>query len=215
MNTIRIADLRREYMSRGLRKAELDPDPIKQFAAWFEQALSADLTDANSMNLATAGADGEPSARMVLLKGFDERGFVFFTNYESIKAKQLDENPRAALVFYWAELERQISVTGSIARTGREESEEYFRSRPLGSRLSAWASRQSAVIVNREELEQRLQAAQERFGDGEIPLPPFWGGYRLSPVMIEFWQGRPNRLHDRLRYRREDNDAWIIERLSP
>jgi pyridoxamine 5'-phosphate oxidase len=215
VNTTDISDLRREYMLRGLRRTDLDPDPIKQFALWFEQALAADLTDANSMNLATSSASGIPSARMVLLKGFDQDGFVFFTNYNSAKAKQLDENPRAALVFYWAELERQICITGSVTRVSPEESESYFKTRPSGSQLGAWASKQSEIVSSREALEMQLEEATQRFTGGEVPCPPFWGGYRVRPETIEFWQGRPNRLHDRLRYRRSSDDTWILERLQP
>ena len=167
------------------------------------------------MTLATVDADGTPSARMVLLKGFDERGFVFYTNYGSPKASDLERNPGAALVFYWAELERQVRVSGTVARVSHEESEAYFRTRALGSRLGAWASAQSTVISGRAPLEQRLGEVTARFADGDVPLPPFWGGYIVTPQSIEFWQGRPNRLHDRLRYLRQPDGTWIVERLSP
>jgi pyridoxamine 5'-phosphate oxidase len=185
-----------------------------QFGHWFAEADAADLIEPNAMTLATADAGGRPSARMVLLKGFDERGFVFYTNYGSRKADELAGNPAVALVFWWPPLQRQVRIEGTVERVLREESEAYFRTRALGSRLGAWASAQSRVIAGRAELEQRLQELTERYRDREVPLPPFWGGYRVHPEVIEFWQNRPNRLHDRLRYRRVP-DGWTIERLSP
>ncbi|PZR77285.1 MAG: pyridoxamine 5'-phosphate oxidase, partial [Chthoniobacterales bacterium] len=170
---------------------------------------------ANAMSLATATPDGKPSARIVLLKGFDERGFVFFTNHDSEKGQQLEVNPFAALVFYWVELERQVRISGLVERTSREDSAAYFHSRPVGSRLGAWASKQSEVIDARQILESRLSQMTERFEGGEIPLPPHWGGYRVKPDKIEFWQGRPNRLHDRFRYLRRTDGTWQIDRLAP
>lgn len=214
MNTP-ISDLRKSYDTSGLRESELESDPFKQFQKWFGEAAAAQPVEPNAMMLATATKDGIPSARMVLLKGFDDLGFVFFTNYESQKGRELEENPQAALVFYWPELERQARVTGQVSRVTREESEAYFQSRPVGSRLGAWASHQSQVIPNREVLEKRLEALTNDYQARDVPLPPYWGGYRLAPRAIEFWQGRPNRLHDRLRYTRQGDGRWLIERLSP
>lgn len=210
-----IAGLGRDHKRSGLEEADLDADPFVQFGRWLDEALDAGIELPNAMTLATAGPDALPSARMVLLKGFDERGFVFYTNYESRKGRQLDSNPNAALVFYWSALERQIGITGGVTRVDRPEAEEYFNSRPLGSRLGAWASRQSEVIESRNELEGRLAELGERFAEGSVPLPAHWGGYRLVPTSIEFWQSRPNRLHDRFRYSREQGEMWMIERLSP
>ncbi|MGI8819549.1 MAG: pyridoxamine 5'-phosphate oxidase [Chthoniobacterales bacterium] len=210
-----IAELRHDYVAHGLRRADLDPDPIKQFAQWFGAAAAAEIRDVNAMALATVGNDGAPSARIVLLKGISERGFVFFTNYLSDKGRQLEQNPRAALNIFWVQLERQIRIEGSVEKTSREESEEYFHSRPLGSQLGAWASRQSEVIASRAVLETHLAELQERYASGAIPLPPHWGGYRVAPSTIEFWQGRTNRLHDRFRYTREAGGGWLIERLAP
>lgn len=206
---------RYEHAPEGLRRRDLDPDPIKQFSNWFTAAVEAGIRDVNAMSLATAGADARPSVRIVLLKGFDQSGFVFFTNYDSEKGRHLAENPRAALAFYWIELDRQIRITGKTETTSREESERYFHSRPLGSQLGAWVSRQSEVIDGRRVLDARLAEMTERFGDGRIPLPPHWGGFRLVPETIEFWQGRPNRLHDRLRYTRQADGSWQINRLAP
>ena len=213
--TTELTGLRSEYGAHGLRRADLHSDPIEQFSAWFSAALAANIRDANAMSLATATPDGKPSARIVLLKGFDERGFVFFTNHDSEKGQQLEVNPFAALVFYWVELERQVRICGPVERTSREDSAAYFHSRPVGSRLGAWASKQSEVIDARQILQSRLSQMTERFEGGEIPLPPHWGGYRVKPDKIEFWQGRPNRLHDRFRYLRRTDGTWQIDRLAP
>lgn len=210
-----IADLRREYASARLDEADVSPDPFVQFARWFAEARGAELLEPNAMSLATATADGAPSVRIVLLKEFDERGFVFFTDYRSRKGQELAENPRAALAFYWAELERQVRITGTVTRTSPEESRAYFASRPVGSRLGAWTSHQSQVIPNRRVLEETLRDIETRFADGAVPLPEYWGGYRLAPESLEFWQGRPSRLHDRIRYLREPAGTWRIDRLSP
>src|SRR6266478_2627311 len=206
---------RYEHAAHGLRRSDLDPDPIKQFANWFTAAIEAGIRDVNAMSLATAGPDARPSVRIVLLKGFDQDGFVFFTNYESQKGQQLEANPYAALGFYWIELDRQIRISGKVEKTSRKESLTYFRSRPTASQLSAWASRQSEVLDGRRVLDARMAEMTERFGGKPIQLPPHWGGYRLKPEVMEFWQGRPNRLHDRFRYRRKADGAWLIERLAP
>lgn len=206
---------RYEHAAHGLRRRDLDSDPIKQFGNWFTAAIEAGIRDVNAMSLATAGRNARPSVRIVLLKGFDQDGFVFFTNYESEKGRQLEENPFVALGFYWIELDRQIRISGPVTRTSREESEHYFHSRPVGSQLGAWASRQSEVLDGRRVLDARLAEMTERFGDKPIPLPPHWGGYRVKPDSIEFWQGRPNRLHDRFRYTRQADGSWLIDRLAP
>jgi len=210
-----LADLRREYTKGGLRRADLEPNPIVQFQKWFEQALNAQILEPSAMTLATADEKGRPSARIVLLKAVDERGFVFFTNYESRKGNELAVNPHAALVCYWAELEREVLVAGEITRVSREESAKYFAMRPRGSQLSAWVSKQSSVVESRAFLESELAKAEERFANRDVELPPYWGGYVLNPVRIEFWQGRPNRLHDRFQYSKEPGGRWRIERLSP
>ncbi len=209
-----IAELRREYARARLDEKDVSPDPFAQFARWFAEAQAADAAEVNAMVLATATPDGRPSARVVLLKGFDERGLVFFSDYRSRKAGELAANPRAALALYWDELERQVRVEGTVERTSAEESELYYRSRPLGSRLGAWASHQSRPIASREELEAGLRDVDRRFSGPDVPLPPHWGGYRVMPERFEFWQGRENRLHDRIRYQRESG-GWKIDRLSP
>ena len=206
---------RYEHIGKGLRRSDLNPNPIKQFANWFTIAIETGIGDVNAMSLATAGQDAKPSVRIVLLKSFDEDGFVFFTNYESEKGKQLEANPYAALGFYWIELDRQIRISGKVDKTSRKESQTYFRSRPVGSQLSAWASRQSAVLDGRRVLDARMEEMNERFADKRVPLPPHWGGYRLKPDNMEFWQGRSNRLHDRFRYTRQSDGSWLIERLAP
>jgi pyridoxamine 5'-phosphate oxidase len=209
-----IADLRREYARARLDEKDVSHDPIVEFARWFAEAQEAQVSEPNAMTLATSTVAGSPAARIVLLKGFDQRGFVFFTDYRSRKGTELDANPRAALVFFWGELERQVRITGTVERTSQQDSEAYFRTRPLGSRLGAWVSHQSVVIPGRAQLESGLREVEERFTGGEVPLPPHWGGYRVRPEEIEFWQGRESRLHDRIRYTR-DGDRWRIERLSP
>ena len=209
-----IADIRREYALARLDLKDVSSDPFAQFARWFDEAQAAATLEVSAMVLATATADGRPSARMVLLRGFDEGGFLFFTDYRSRKGEELEANPRAALTFYWGELERQVRIEGTVTRTSVEESELYYSTRPLGSRLGAWVSHQSRPIASREELEAGLRDAERRFSGLDIPLPPHWGGYRVSPECFEYWQGRESRLHDRIRYTRE-RDGWKIERLSP
>ncbi len=213
--TPEIANLRREYAAQVLLESQIHPDAIEQFRNWWEQALTAEITEPNAMTLATASADGMPSARVVLLKDFDREGFVFYTNYKSFKAMQLEENPRACLVFYWKELERQIRITGLVARVSASESDQYFTSRPEGSRIGALASPQSQVIENREWLDNNYTELVKQLGGTEIPRPDHWGGYVVKPVMIEFWQGRPSRLHDRIQYSLQDDATWKVERLAP
>lgn len=209
-----IAELRREYASRALTEADALDDPIQQFAVWFGEALKSELLDTNAMTLATASPDGEPAARIVLLKGFDETGFVFFTNYESAKAADLDRNPRACLLLFWAALERQVRVTGHVSKTSTQESEKYFQSRPFESQIGAWASAQSRTLSDRASLEARYAELAEKYAGGPVPLPPFWGGYRVAPERIEFWQGRKSRLHDRLLYTKHAG-TWVRSRLAP
>jgi pyridoxamine 5'-phosphate oxidase len=216
MDAIDLAGLRREYETEGLRRADLHPDPIEQFATWFSTAVNSALPDANAIALSTATPDGKPSTRVVLLKGFDQRGFVFFTNYESSKGRELEANPEAAFVVYWMQLERQIRVAGRVEKTSREESGTYFHDRPRGSQLGAWVSHQSEVIDARRILDARFAEMTQRFAGSEtIELPPHWGGYRIVPATIEFWQGRANRLHDRFRYTLEKDGSWTIDRLAP
>ena len=233
-----IADIRRDYNLAGLRRGDLDPDPLVLFRRWFDQAAgerqggklrgaairvyksllglgSAERIDVNAATLATVDADGRPSGRVVLLKGVDERGFVFFTNYDSRKGREIAGNPNVALVFYWPDQERQVTVAGAASKIPVAESEAYFRSRPRGSRLAAWASHQSEVIENREVLESRWRDLQAKHPGEDVPMPPNWGGFVIAPVRIEFWQGRPSRLHDRFRYAKQGDGAWKIDRLSP
>ena len=206
---------RYDHVGKGLRRTDLDSNPIRQFANWFTAAIEAGIRDVNAMSLATADRNARPSVRIVLLKSFDQEGFVFFTNYESTKGRQLEANPYAALGFYWIELDRQIRINGKVEKTSRHESQAYFHSRPLGSQLGAWASRQSEVIDARRVLDARMAEMTERFRNNRVQLPPHWGGYRLKPEIMEFWQGRQNRLHDRFRYTRLTNGSWQIDRLAP
>lgn len=210
-----LAALRQEYSQRDLTRADLHPDPIEQFRAWLQEATEQEVLEPNAMALATVDGEGQPWTRTVLLKSVDARGFTFFTNYEGAKARQMEANPRVALTFWWGPLERQVNVTGTISRTSREEAERYFHSRPESSQLGAWASAQSAVVENREQLERQYAEVQSRFSEGQIPLPPFWGGYVVTPQTVEFWQGQRSRLHHRLRYTRAADGSWKIERLSP
>jgi len=214
LNIVNIPDLRHEYVQAGLDEQSAAADPFKQFERWFDAATAAGLHLPNALILATADARGMPSARAVLLKGYDESGFVFYTNYSSRKGRELTANPHACLLFSWVELERQVRIEGPVQKVSASESDAYFASRPLGSRLGAWASPQSETVPNRAALEARFADAQRRFGDA-VPRPPHWGGYRVIPHAMEFWQGRENRLHDRLCYRREGDAQWTIERLAP
>lgn len=209
-----IADLRREYTFAGLRRADLDANPIAQFEKWFHQAHAAGIREANAMTLATADRQGRPSARIVLLKNISRKGFTFFTNYESRKGHELAANPHASLVLFWPELERQICIAGTVTKVSRAESKKYFNSRPKGSRLAAWVSSQSEAIAGRSVLEKKLSELEAKYPGKGVPLPPYWGGYCVAPVRIEFWQGRPNRLHDRFQYLKRRR-GWRLERLSP
>jgi pyridoxamine 5'-phosphate oxidase len=209
-----IADIRKDYRQHSLSESDVDPNPFRQFDTWWQEAVNSEIDEVNAMTLATASADGIPSARIVLLKSYDERGFVFFTNYNSYKGKQLEENPRACLVLFWKELERQVRITGLVEKVSAQESDAYFHSRPEGSRIGAWASPQSSVIANRQWLEQQQELYVQEFSTKPLFRPPHWGGYRVKPVTIEFWQGRADRLHDRLQYSLQDQ-GWMIERLAP
>lgn len=210
-----IADIRKEYRMLSLTETEVAGDPMEQFTRWWEDAVKSEIDEVNAMTLATATLGGIPSARIVLLKGYDERGFMFFTNYESHKGRELAHNPRACLVFFWKELERQVRIEGLVEKVSAAESDEYFQSRPKGSRIGAWASPQSAVIAGRDVIEQNVTALEKKFSDEQIPRPGHWGGYLVKPLRMEFWQGRSNRLHDRIRYVHDLDSKWHIERLAP
>ena len=210
-----IGDYRREYTKGGLDEKDLSASPFAMFEKWFSQALEADIPDASAMSLATVSANGKPSQRTVLLKMFDEQGFVFFTNYSSQKSQEIEENPNVSILFPWTELERQIEISGTASKISTAESLKYFLSRPRGSQLGAWASAQSSPISSRAILEGQLQKMKSKFSKGDIPLPDFWGGYRIVPETIEFWQGGKDRLHDRFEYQRDEKDNWVIKRLQP
>lgn len=210
----KLAAMREDYRLNGLSEGDVTSDPIQQFQRWFDDAVEGGVYEPNGMTLATTDASGQPTARIVLLKMIDQRGLAFFTNFESRKGQHLEANPKAALTFWWGPLERQVRFEGRISKVSDEESDSYYQSRPAGSRLGAWASPQSQVVENREFLEKAERDYASKFTDGDIPRPPHWGGYRLAPYRVEFWQGRSNRLHDRLCYRQEDG-AWQLERLAP
>lgn len=214
MTELNISALRKEYKLRSLLETDVDPDPVRQFQQWWNEAMMGDIEEPNAMTIATSTKSGKPSARIVLLKGLSNEGFVFFTNYESKKGNELKENPNAALVFFWKELERQVRIEGTVKKISAKQSDEYFVLRPEQSRIGAWSSPQSKVIKNRKVLEKMFLKYTQRFFDGTILRPPHWGGYAVKPTLIEFWQGRPNRLHDRLQYTLK-NKKWIIERLAP
>jgi pyridoxamine 5'-phosphate oxidase len=213
MNKVDLASLRRDYAGKPLSKASVDPDPFIQFGVWLDEALHSEIIDANAMTLATVDNECRPSARIVLLKGFDERGFVFFTNYGSRKATDLSTNPNASLSFFWPQIHRQVMIYGIAEKTSQEESENYFKTRPYDSKIGAWASQQSSTVESRSVLEEKFAELRSEYPD-EVPLPPFWGGFRVIPNRFEFWQGRASRLHDRILYQLVD-DGWIIDRLSP
>ena len=210
-----LADLRKDYSLAGLNETDLARDPFRQFEKWFQEAEGAKLIEPNAMTLATTTRDGVPSVRTVLLKGVDGRGFVFYTNYNSRKGREIEATSRAALLFPWIPLERQVIVEGSVTKVSREEAETYFHSRPLASQLSAWVSQQGSIISGRKLLEDSMKELEKKYAGAVVPLPPHWGGFRVAPESVEFWQGRRSRLHDRLRYRRGDDGGWIVERLAP
>ena len=210
-----IADIRKDYKLQTLSENDVVKDPFLQFDKWWDDAVNSELEEVNAMTLATVSANGMPDARIVLLKGYDKNGFVFFTNYKSNKGKELEANPNACLVFFWAALERQVRICGTVKKADAAESDAYFSSRPEGSRLGAWASPQSSVIATREVIEENLKDLEEKFIDGNIPRPPHWGGYVVQPVQVEFWQGRSSRLHDRIQYTLQTDGNWLIERLAP
>jgi pyridoxamine 5'-phosphate oxidase len=210
-----IAGIRKDYKLKSFNETDADANPFAQFTTWWKEALAAEIDEVNAMTLATASLDGVPTARTVLLKEYDVNGFVFFTNYESYKAQQLAENPRATLLFFWKELERQVRLTGLVEKVSEAESDEYFYSRPAGSRIGAWASPQSHPITSRQWLEAKVKTIEQQFADGNIPRPKHWGGYRVKPVIFEFWQGRESRLHDRIQYSLDEKGSWVLERLAP
>ncbi len=209
-----ITDLRTDYKKQTLLETDVAADPLEQFTKWWDEAINSKIEEVNAMTLATATKEGMPSARIVLLKGYSEEGFVFFTNYQSHKGIELEENPNACLVFFWKELERQVRIDGTVEKISAKDSDAYFSSRPEGSRIGAWASPQSTVIAKREVIEENEAKYKQQFNNGEIPRPQHWGGYTVKPSRIEFWQGRPSRLHDRIRYSLKEGN-WIIERLAP
>jgi pyridoxamine 5'-phosphate oxidase len=212
---VTIHEQRKDYNRFSLREADLNADPIRQFEKWFEEASLSDIAEPNAMSLATSTMEGRPSVRIVLLRAVDERGFAFFTNYDSRKARELDGNPHAALLFFWQPLERQVRIEGRVERVDADESDRYFAGRPVPSKIGAWASPQSDIIAGREFLEERCREFEARFSDGNIPRPANWGGYRVVPETLEFWQGGPSRLHDRLCYSKRDGEGWLVERLAP
>ena len=210
-----IADIRKDYKLQSLDEKNIEPDPFKQFEKCWKEVLESNIDEANAMTLATAGKNGKPSARIVLLKGFTKEGFLFFTNYESHKAEELKENPQACLVFFWKDLERQVRIEGLVEKISTAESDEYFNSRPAGSKIGAWASPQSKIIASRKILEEKVESVEKKFANTQIQRPEHWGGYILKPTLMEFWQGRPSRLHDRIQYTIIENGNWKIERLAP
>jgi pyridoxamine 5'-phosphate oxidase len=210
-----IAGIRKTYSQKTLSEKDIEPSPTRQFDKWWQEAVASEIEEVNAMTLATASVDGIPSARIILLKGFSEKGFVFFTNYDSYKGKQLLENPKACLVFFWKELERQVRITGIVQKTSSQESDDYFYSRPVGSQIGASVSPQSTAIENREWLESRYIEFEKKVSESSIQRPEHWGGYIVKPVIMEFWQGRPSRLHDRIEYSLQENGNWKIERLAP